>query len=294
MQSDDVGPSLSAAQAPGTGAMTRMRPANRTYFHGTRSLGALAALTGGDCLRPRTPEETGRRRLAGAVAGYSYLSPNITIACRYAKASARLDRPRDWTTGGDSPDVGFVFAFDLLDANDMRLEEDELGHAVRNALEEEFGWANRFRDRHPNRMLGAHLQERPEIGEALCREARRCLPDSVFRTIDPRQRVPTIGILAKIGRLMADRMELDLGQALIDCGISLGVAGALWPKRAWSWNPWDAKGNQRGLPRDEHQFAAEASPLILAAPTHTCPLPGPEAGSDAIDPDCHGTTGLHC
>jgi hypothetical protein len=244
-----------------------MRPAPRTYFHGTRSLRALKALTGGDCLRPDTPAEIAqRRRLAGSVAGYAYMSPSIAVACRYAKASARLDRPREWDEENDSPDFGFVFAFDIAKGIDIRLEEDELGHAVRNALEQEFGWANRFIERHPNRMLGSNLQERPDIGEALCREARRCLPASTFQTIDPRVRVPTIGILAKVGRLMADRMDPDLGQALIDCGISLGVGGTLWPKQAWTWNPWDDKGNQLGLPRDEAQFVAGARPLMLAAP----------------------------
>jgi hypothetical protein len=274
--------------------MTQIRPAARTYFHGTRSVRALTALTGGDCLRPVTPDETARRRLAGAVAGYAYVSPSITVACRYAKASARLDRPREWALGSDSPDVGFVFAFNLVHGIDLRLEEDELGHAVRNALEQEFGWTNRFLDRHPNRTLGAHLQERPDLGEELCREARRCLPDSVYRTIDPRQRVPTIGILAKVGRMMADRMDRDLSQALVDCGISLGVAGALWPKEAWSWNPWDATGNQRGLPRDEHQFAVEATPLILSAPTQSHPSSLPESASGAIVDNAPDVSGLRC
>lgn len=229
-----------------------LRAADRPYYHGTMSLKAARAMASGEPLR-WVPQD-GATRLAGSVVGYAYLSPTLGVAVDYAAALGRKDRPGWDARQRDEDGRGFVFAFDLTGVRGLRLEEDELGNAARMSLEAlSFGWGA---DRYSGPFL-ARLRERGDLMAALVAAVEK-LPDSVAGRFRSQQVPATIGVLAKVGRALAGRLDHGLAQELVDLGINLAVSEPVTPFSGWQLPRHFARW---GKPQDWDRFVAVASPL---------------------------------
>lgn len=191
-----------------------------TYYHGTRILAAIEALSAGGPLLPRRPR--GASRFARSRADAVYLTPCFNQASEYAYLGH--DR-RDWPGAADvALGAPHVFAFTLPDGQTGLPCEDELGWAAKHALLRVRG---ERAESTMNVVLATALDDAPDILDALAEAAGplvgrlRADPDLI--------RHWTGGTKTRLGRMLADTAPAELLRRVTALGASISLPGGPTP-----------------------------------------------------------------
>lgn len=198
--------------------------------------------------------------MAGSVPGYCYLTADAARAASYARALYRKDRPSEEEAIAEK--YGVVFAFELPGDLLVRLEEDDLGAALRVGVGMLKGQHDGFHrggswDGIPliaNRTFGAAFAQDKQLVKELVHEAAANLCKS------DRGIVGYMNKDAYLGRKLAGRLSEDVGQQLVEYGINIATNQPVFPCQAWRLE----FTGPRALPQSLDALIAEATPLDLS------------------------------
>lgn len=206
--------------------------AYQIYFHGTCSARAVQALLGGEPLMPRRP--LGDSDFVPSRPGLRHVTPCFRHAAEYAVMTNRADWPQEHDVEVSSRAWIFAFELDAPEDGRNRLDEDELGWAIKHAIvvasgQTDAGWIT-------NTEFADNFES---SRDTMTRLADLALPElsrrQAFQRALQKPLLWNPRLQTKAALLLESILPEELRLGLVNLGISLGIPEPIWPTAAWNF-----------------------------------------------------------